>query len=102
MSEAKTVLVKLRRAIRPGLRAYLPWTSTRKVLRIFQECYDALAASEVRVEALASGFARVLDRSLRIMDGRVDCTAFSHADYIAQVANAMPEDAKAALAAGKP
>jgi len=37
------VLLKLRRAIKPGLH-FLPWSNAKKVLRSYQECEAALAA----------------------------------------------------------
>lgn len=45
------VMLKLRRAIRPGPAAYLPWSSTKKVLRTYKTC---LAALEQEVAESAS------------------------------------------------
>jgi hypothetical protein len=97
-TDAKTVLEKYR-GDAARLRKFLSYAGKAEGAEAMAlECWDALDTSEARVEALAAGFARVLDRSLRIMDGRVDCTAYSHADYMVQIANALPDAAKAPVA----
>ena len=60
---------------------------------------ERLLEVEEAAKEWGEALSRILDRSLRIADGRVDCTAFSHADYIMQVCLGLSKEAKAELAA---
>jgi hypothetical protein len=69
------------------------------VLHLLLDARVALTQEIGDRDALGEALARILDRSLHILDGRVECTAFSHADYIVQVAMRLPDGVKKELAA---